>query len=223
MYGNYVRKYFGGFVTTKYTFLHISTDVSCRKGSSMKVIALRGISNTGKTRTLKMLIQKLQDTGELVAAGLLRPITRGENIEDNREPAYYVENALNWNTDIYAIYNFGGTIIGISTQGDDGWFLDKAYESIAKELKNKNMKEKIDIFICAIRRYGSTEVVLKEITKENEAPIIVFDKLGVQNLNDDNDGIVKEQQAKINMLQSQILLKQLDCWGLNINIGEIEL
>ena len=74
------------------------------------------------------------------------------------------------------------------------------------------MKEKIDIFICAIRRYGSTEVVLKEITKENEAPIIVFDKLGVQNLNDDNDGIVKEQQAKINMLQSQILLKQLDCW-----------
>ena len=116
------------------TFLFVGTIL-------MKIIALQGKSNTGKTTTLKMLIRLFL-----------------ENNKYNLNPKYvkrYVLNKCNSDTgDVKCVFEYNGKRIGITTRGD-------TEKALARDFKNHFYK--CDIIVCAVHTHGKTVEFIKNI------------------------------------------------------------
>ena len=97
----------------------------------MKIIALQGKSNTGKTRTLKILIEKM------------------------RTAKHKLINEKIGKSDDWAVFEVGDKIVGISTKGDSDACINNHLAEIIENI------DALDVFICAAHTYGKTEDFVK--------------------------------------------------------------
>ena len=130
----------------------------------MKVIALKGEKDSGKSTTLKEVYERLKEDGGEQEPDCIKKL--GGDPEDIRD-----------------VINFAGKKIGIVTQGDYGDEIEKEYKDVSPiELANRPalsvrhhldilMKEGCDIAICAYRPdLPETEKFLEEYPN----PIYLF-------------------------------------------------
>ena len=128
----------------------------------MRIIALQGKHNSGKTATLKKLIEMLQDRqGDFVFKGV-HP--KGDVLELCRKKG-----------DMQYWCSYGGVKIGITTRGDARRYLNTDFYT----KRRRNFSDR-DIVVCAIRTYGGTvdfvneyatnglEIVPKDIVPDKE-------------------------------------------------------
>lgn len=124
----------------------------------MKIIALKGEENSGKTTTLKKVYELLMKAGGEQEPDCIK------NLEGNPE-------------DIRDVINFAGKKIGIVTQGD---YYKEEENSIKKHLKWLDKDNKCDIVICAWRgmtptsKHWNIERGIEEILKSYTNPIYLF-------------------------------------------------
>lgn len=171
----------------------------------MKVIALRGKCNTGKSDSLKRLIQMFScKDAKILAFGLLQPVNKDDVPKITSDITICAQTAPSFNGDIFAVIDYKGVCIGISTQGDDRYWLEKAYERICSSIEETTPKEIPDIFVCAIRSYGGTNDFIADVC--TELPVIVYDKASIDTIgNADNFGAIEAEQTKLNCIQAKIL------------------
>ena len=114
----------------------------------MRIIALQGAENTGKTATLNQLIEDIKKTDGFV-------------IEDIR--LVNRNNPNNQDRVCWCTYN--GIRIGITTRGDYRGCLHTDFYGI----RRRNFKDR-DIVVCAVRtRGGSIDFVNEQVTN----PVII--------------------------------------------------
>ena len=176
----------------------------------MKVIALRGKCNTGKSDSLKRLIQMLScKEAKVLAFGLLQPVNKDDAPKIITDIAICAQNARSFNGDVFVVIDYKGVCVGISTQGDDRYWLEKAYERICNSIKETIPKEIPDIFVCAIRSYGGTNDFVAGVCTEH--PVIIYDKASIEAIGDMDDlGAIETEQTKLNCMQAQILFEYLE-------------
>lgn len=163
----------------------------------MKIIALRGKSNTGKSYTLKMLIEMLCDNGgKIDDFGLLSPGARGISEHAMNNLTTSAREATAFYNDVFAVLEYKGILMAISSQGDEEGFLAAAYYKVCKSLRN----DKPDIFICAVRTRGGTIDFVNEIC--DEPPVIFYDKevyspvIEGQDLTTEKENEINQETAK---------------------------
>lgn len=185
----------------------------------MKVIALRGTENTGKSKCIKQLIQMLKEE-YAISFGLLEPKAKADKGKDISDSKYWVRNALSVDGDVYAIFEYNGLFLGITSQGDGKTYLKKAYTQICSELESKRNKKQPDIFICAIRRKGDTISYVEEIC--DEPPVVVYDKASVTTIEESDVFCAKSIENEVNHIQAKILARHLSRLCPGTLIEEIE-
>ncbi len=146
----------------------------------MKIIALRGKENTGKTSSIKLFYKKLLKN-------------------EAKELLYVDEYGGVKYEDFYAIVSFKGKTIGITSYGDNGNVLAEPF----KEFYN----HKCDIVVTACRVRETDKGSLKFIRTQN-SEIIYVEKIYIENADElpDNDEFIE----KINDRQADILLNALE-------------
>lgn len=124
----------------------------------MKVIALKGEKDSGKSTTLKEVYERLK--------------------ADGGEPERYCFKDLKGNSkDLRDVINFAGKKIGIVTQGD---YYKEEENSVKEHLKWLDKDNKCDIVICAWRgmtptsKHWNIERGIEEILKSYTNPIYLF-------------------------------------------------
>lgn len=121
----------------------------------MKIIALEGKSNTGKSTTLGRLAKELCDKGakfvsgkDIDEEGVLR------NAEDER--ARYLAGNEVKAKDFAAVFEYSGKKIGVVTQGDTRKCMDYWFDDFI-------LVQDCDVIVCACRTKGETIEKLEEI------------------------------------------------------------
>ena len=141
------------------------------------------------------------------AFNLLQPVNNKDDaskiISDITKCA---QNALSFNSDVFAVIDYKDVYIGISTQGDDRCWLEKAYERICNSVKETTLKEIPDIFVCAIRSCGGTNDFVADVC--TELPVIVYDKASIDTIGDGDS--LGEIGARLNYIQAEILFDYLE-------------
>lgn len=115
----------------------------------MKIIALQGRGDTGKTTALKMLIEKMNTIAALDKFG---------PCADNAFRALPFSELLKCNTDMWATFNYKEIKIGITTRGD-------TKDLIKSDFARPSMRG-CEILICAVRSNGATEEYVKSESSE---------------------------------------------------------
>ena len=137
----------------------------------MKIIALQGVANAGKSTVLRMVAKMIMDK-------------YGKPAYCN--PWFYVNIEKNrW--EVRAIFIINGKTIAITTRGDYNKLLRDDYEEF-----KKHSPDKIDLYICAIHNTPNFRALIKELSRgdadviakkpfENEKDIIyakeIFDRI----------------------------------------------
>lgn len=122
-----------------------------------KIIALQGKDNTGKTETLKYLLDKILVNGKAVAS------------ERNFQARMQRKN---W--DVWSLLEYHGKCIAITSRGDADRFIKQDFYAMEQEAK-VNGKE-IDIYICAVHTSGKTVDYIQRKAKTLGAPVYIYGK-----------------------------------------------
>lgn len=124
----------------------------------MKIIALRGKANTGKSTSLKMLIDMFdKNKFSVVECAALEPYSKKDSINAINDAKNCLKKLLLLDSDIYAVFNVNDKYIGITTQGDSAVYLNNSLNNINKAIMNKSMNgDECAVFICSVRTYGNT-------------------------------------------------------------------
>ena len=105
----------------------------------MKIIALQGKGNTGKSTTLRGLLQKLNGDSnfKLIAA---------------KKPSLQI--CITQDKDVWALFEYlpNGKIVALTTHGDNDTCISRDYIDMKKEINNTEF----DVFVCAAHMYGGT-------------------------------------------------------------------
>jgi hypothetical protein len=106
--------------------------------------------------------------------------------------------------DVWAIFEYHGRYIAITTRGDEARFID---EDICKmEEVAKLRRFEIDIYICAVHSYGKTVDYMKSKAKGLGTEAQVYGKATYRCSNALNEKVL---QAQINELQADFIFKNL--------------
>ena len=105
----------------------------------MKVIALQGKGNCGKTTTLRELQKLIGSTATSV----------------------YKENNLSTLNDAWEVFEYQGKIVGITTRGDVKYLIEQDYKAMI------NAAGELDVFVCAVHSYGQTVQYAKTLAGED--------------------------------------------------------
>lgn len=130
--------------------------------NDLKIVALGGLNNSGKTNILNKLIENL-----------LRDSTFG-NIEGNGG-IKIVDGISDYSTDGFAVFNHNGKIVCITTGGDNAKILQNNIQ------KAKDFKSEILVTACHVR----SESVFKPIVDEDPQALIIFKPRSLSKVNDD--------------------------------------
>lgn len=150
------------------------------------VIALSGISNTGKTLCLQYLIDKLKMNKILYCYE--RNMNYFDVLLKNGVP---VLNLYNGYKDFIIAFEIDNKKVGVITYGDNIISLDDSFY----ELEQLNC----DVIICACHPHGKTIEFLKEITKDGN--LIIHNRWGIEStLNQD-----KYRQRSIDYQVNEII------------------
>ena len=106
----------------------------------MKIIALQGKSNIGKTTTLKQMILTIVNNDFF-------------NLEDCYNKEKIIRRCNMDKGDVMCVFDCNGVKIGITTRGDTSGCLGEDY---LKHFRN------CDIVVCAVHTYGGTVNFIKE-------------------------------------------------------------
>lgn len=104
--------------------------------NNLKIIALYGRSNTGKTEALKLLIDKMRENNYNLVD------------EDNRD--YATEDRC-------CVLEYMGKKVGVTSAGDDADILEKAFEFM--------LSYNCDLYICATHNKGKTVKYVEKLTE----------------------------------------------------------
>jgi Cdc6-like AAA superfamily ATPase len=152
-----------------------------------QIIVLQGPDNTGKTATLKCLIQKLLPVAKKVA-----------------DEGNFDARMRNESWDVWAIFEYHGRYIGITTRGDAEQFISKDIRDMEEAAKLNNFG--IDTYICAVHSYGKTVDYIKNKAKTLGTEAQVYGKATYRCSNALNEKVL---QAQINELQADFIFKNL--------------
>lgn len=158
-----------------------------KKGERMKIIALQGKGETGKTTTLKLLINKTFENFEyqtVCSSRVYKDIKKEielERINRSRNIKYSID-------DITIVLKINEKIIGICTQGDTDELLKDAFKIFDIN--------KCQLCFCACRTRGNT-VDFLNFRKKEALTIIKKNIIRKINMNfDDKINDVNSQQAQ---------------------------
>ncbi len=121
----------------------------------MKVIALQGRYDRGKTSTLKRLIALLCLEGSPIACGQRKKVD--PNISQ-------LKDRLAGDDDLWVLLSYRNKIVAVTTEGDE-WLKIKANIDKMEEVAAKN-GFCIDIFICAIRNSPEMLTHIQSLDKD---------------------------------------------------------
>ena len=141
----------------------------------MRIIALQGQGNTGKTTTLKLLIEKILSNGHKLIAPNLSELT----------------TMLKGKGDAWAVFTVENKQVGITTRGD---FEQAIICDFGQIMKYGNC----DVFVCAIRTSGGTVNCIKGLSGNWD----IYRKLTFAS---SNTAMVSREQAKQNNCQVEYL------------------
>ena len=137
----------------------------------MKIIALQGVANAGKSTVLRIVAKMVMDK-------------YGTPVYCN--PWFYT-NLNRESGDIRAIFKINGKTIAITSRGDGSKLVRDDYEEF-----KKHSPDKIDLYICAMHDTPNFRALIKELSRgdadviakkpfENEKDIIyakeIFDRI----------------------------------------------
>lgn len=122
-----------------------------------QIIVLQGQDKTGKTETLKILIQKLLSVSTKVA---------DEGKFDSR--------MRNKHWDVWAIFEYQGRYIAITTRGDEVRFINNDVIDMESEARNQGFE--IDTYVCATHTYGETVSYVENKAKLLKAELHFYGK-----------------------------------------------
>lgn len=158
----------------------------------MHIIALCGVGGTGKTTTLKKLIGTLNKQCKVEGYGLLHPIAKGDEHLENAS----LEEMLKSQTDVWAVFNYGGKRVGITSQGDERKYLKEAFEHF----------EKCDISMCAVRSEGETKKFVKDKTNNSNGKLYIYRHIAVECPENERETLYDE----VNLRQATFLKEKLE-------------
>ncbi len=114
----------------------------------MKVIALQGTHDSGKTTTLKIFITSLLAKANLVAFG--------HKSQVQQQNSWLANRMVSNKQDLWVLIEYHEKLIGITTEGDYWPDIDSSYNTICDVMKNKGYSKKVpDVYICAIHTGNS--------------------------------------------------------------------
>lgn len=148
----------------------------------MRIIALQGKHNSGKTTTLKKLIKFIHLSADGFVFGDVNPRRDVPELCGKEEG------------DMQYWCTCGGVKIGITTRGDARRYLQADFFT-----KRKNFGDR-DIVVCAIRSSGGTVDFVNQ--QDTVGPIVCEKRLVA-------DAAGKEQQEKVNAEQAKELFDKL--------------
>lgn len=114
----------------------------------MKVIALRGKQNVGKTSILKKLMSKLLTDGGKLIDSKYRKETVSRAIDPSDERWFAKKNRKNI-SNLTVTLEYKGSIVTITSMGDSKKSIVDSLERARSRLEKKGIKEKIAVYICA--------------------------------------------------------------------------
>lgn len=153
----------------------------------MKIIALQGVNDTGKTATLKKLLEKL------IALPNFTPIAMQPNFKKHMAVKHW---------DAWAVFEHEGSYIGVTSRGDLEGLLSGDFDAMDVVAKQHGVS--IDTYVCAIHTGGKTLSFVKG--KAGKGDLQIFGKATLHASN------LQTQQAKqdqINNWQADLLLSNL--------------
>ena len=160
----------------------------------MKIIALVGKANTGKTSTLKKLIKELAGKS-------------GENLIDvpkahkcktfiSPQKKELLTSLDDLEGDIFVKLKSEALSVGISTSGDIRWNIESKFDLL----------KDCDIFICSSRDCGESYEYIKELMKTYE--LVRINKIGcIGNKDDANYRVLTKHSEELSIVE---ILKHLE-------------
>ena len=112
---------------------------------------------------------------------------------------------------MYGIFEWGGSIIAIISQGDVGVLLKDAFDKVDGIIKQYTECKKIEkaLLVCAVRRRGGTTSFLEEVSDGFES-VTIIDKMAIKNLNHEENAEMKRVQSWINEKQATEMLEIIE-------------
>ncbi len=154
----------------------------------MKVIALQGTADSGKTSTLKKLIALLCSEGHPLACGKKKKAYA--NIPE-------LAIRLKEDGDLWVILNYHNKIVAVTTEGDEWPVIDATINKIQEVATTQGLN--IDVLICAIH---SGDKMLNQLKSLYSDPHIV------QQYKADMDNFL-EITSQISNLSQAVILKNI--------------
>lgn len=157
------------------------------KTTEKKIIALQGKDETGKTETLKKLIKKMMSVAQIVAT------------EEK-----FIARMNNEHWDVWAIFEYEGRHIAITTRGDQECFINDNISKMEGIAAQNDFE--IDVYICAIHTYGKTLDCIENKAKELGIKPHIY---GKATYNCDKSPNEKNIQTQINDWQANFIFINL--------------
>lgn len=166
----------------------------------MKILALFGKGNIGKSTTLKILTAKLMENFNTVVLEFERGESSAEAIYERIQARNEAKRAgrIYRGYDTSTVLSINGFNIGITTHGD-----------LSKEIKKKVSKFKEQdcaLAICAMHMTENSKKALKECAIGDSITMIGHTEFQVMNGNTD----LTEQQNKLNEKMADLLKQYVD-------------
>lgn len=146
----------------------------------MKVLTLCGKSNVGKSTTLRLLIETLDNTD-------------GFNVDVTCNSKTITKPISAYNGDLRCLCIYKKYLIGITTRGDRDDILQNEFDVL-------NREHKCDLIICASHTKGKTLLLAEKMSHGDD--FVVHSKWYVQPKN-------KNKENKINKCQVDFLIEEI--------------
>lgn len=113
----------------------------------MKIIALRGGSDSGKTSILKKLMAELLKDNELIYSHF--KIETICQMTDPKNEKWFTKNNKKNISNLTITLRYKEKIVTITSIGDSTELIVNSFEGAKRGVKKKNNRDEIDIYVCA--------------------------------------------------------------------------
>lgn len=174
-----------------------------------KILALKGVHDSGKTSCLKELIKNISNSGaRLIECGALYPYSTAADMQVNDVNS--LDSIANVDGDVFGVFYWNGSVVAIITQGDEEELLKNAFNTVNGIIYRymESIDVEKELFVCAIRSRGRTKCFLEEL--DGFSSITIIDKMSLVNLNYEESKETNHVQSWLNKRQADIMLNLIE-------------
>lgn len=157
----------------------------------MKIIALYGTGNSGKSTTLKLLIKK-------IIVSYPKYLNTIKDTDGNLIPLEEFICDDSAKHDYLALFDLDGKKIGITTRGDNRWCLEHDFDILGE----------CEIYFCAARSDGETHTFLHE--QEQFGTVLYYRHTRVDASHPEN---IEFRRKLANDSTANLLITEINCYS----------